>query len=88
MQVVPLFGWLVAAWRAPWLRTRDRVALVGIGGLGYLGLVLLLTWQALRAQPLIAPDASTLGALAALLAAGGGSALIVLWRAHASHRVG
>jgi hypothetical protein len=84
MQVLPLLGWLAASWRAPWLRSRHRVALVGIGGLGYLGLVLLLTWQALRGQPLIAPDALTLAALAALLAAGGGSALAVLLRARMS----
>ena len=81
MQVLPLLGWLVASWPAPWLRPRDRVALVVIAGLGYLGLVLLLTWQALRAQPLVAPDAQTLWALAGLLAAAGGSALAVLLRA-------
>jgi hypothetical protein len=81
MQIVPLLGWLVASWRAPWLRSRERVALVGIAGLGYLGLVLLLTWQALRGQPLIAPDALTLAALAALLVATGMSVLAVVRRA-------
>jgi hypothetical protein len=36
-------------------------------GVGYLALVLLLTWQALRAQPLLAPDALTLTGLAAVV---------------------
>jgi hypothetical protein len=82
MQVLPLIGWLVASLPMPWLRSRDRVSLVGIAGLGYLGLVLLLTWQALRAQSLIAPDSLTLGVLAALLVAAGGAALAVWLRAH------
>lgn len=84
LQIVPLLGWLVASWRAPWLRSRDRAALVWIGGLGYLGLVLLLTWQALRGQPLLAPDALTLGALVALLAAAAGAALGVVRRARST----
>lgn len=82
LQIVPLLGWLVSSWRAPWLRSRDRAALVGIAGIGYLGLTLLLTWQALRAQPLFAPDALTLGALVALLVAAGGLALAIVLRAH------
>ncbi|MBO0791042.1 MAG: hypothetical protein J2P36_08845, partial [Ktedonobacteraceae bacterium] len=39
--------------------------------LAYLGLVGLLTWQALRAQPLLAPDTLTLQACAVLLAVTG-----------------
>jgi hypothetical protein len=46
---------------------RRRVVLVAGGG--YAGLVALVTWQAERGQPLIAPDALTLGALALLVAA-------------------
>jgi hypothetical protein len=40
-----------------------RTRIVWSVGVGYLGVVLLLTWQALRAQPLLAPDAITVGAL-------------------------
>ncbi|GAB3562431.1 hypothetical protein GCM10027445_02980 [Amycolatopsis endophytica] len=38
-------------------------------GFGYAGVVALVTWQALRGQPLIHPDARTLLALGALVAA-------------------
>jgi hypothetical protein len=39
-----------------------------IGAAGFAGLLTLVTWQALRGQPLIHPDAWTLSALAALTA--------------------
>jgi hypothetical protein len=45
-----------------------RVRLVQVAAAAWTGLVVLLTWQALRAQPLLAPDALTLAALAALVA--------------------
>ena len=44
-----------------------RIRLVGIAAVAWTGLTELLTWQALRAQPLLAPDALTLGALAVLV---------------------
>jgi hypothetical protein len=70
MQVLPLVGGLLALeWTRRRLTRRQRVGLVWTAGLGYLGLVLLLTWQALRGQSIIAPDAVTLGALAALTGA-------------------
>jgi hypothetical protein len=45
-----------------------RVRLVRIAAAAWAGLTVLLTWQALRAQPLLAPDAVTLAALATLVA--------------------
>ena len=69
MQALPLVGWLLSRLGAPWLPTRHRVALVGVATLGYVGLAVLLAWQALRAQPLLAPDALTLTALGALASA-------------------
>ena len=42
---------------------RDRSQLVGIAGISWIALTLLLTWQALRGQSIIAPDGVTLGAL-------------------------
>ena len=48
---------------------RQRVALIWTAGLGYLGLIGLLTWQALRGQAIIAPDGLTLVAGGALVGA-------------------
>jgi len=83
LQVLPLLGWWISR-HASRLRIGHRIALVWTAGLSYLSLVGLLTWQALRAQPLIAPDALTLQALASLLSA---TALaIILIFAHAQAR--
>lgn len=79
LQLLPLVGWLLAAPRLVWLGPRRRLALVWIVGAAYLGLVLLLTWQARRGQSVTEPDALTLGALAAgLVVAGGATAGVVL----------
>ncbi|HEY0581693.1 MAG TPA: hypothetical protein VGE94_05880, partial [Chloroflexota bacterium] len=76
LQVLPLLGWLLA--RRTSLPTRHRLGLVWVAGLSYLGLVVILTWQALRGQSVIAPDALTLLALASLVAAAGLSSLVIL----------
>lgn len=81
LQVLPLFGRWIASRRSSMLRSGHRVALVWTASLSYLGLVGLLTWQALRAQPLIAPDALTLQALASLLSAM--ALVVILILAHA-----
>src|SRR6266851_4778441 len=65
LQVLPFIGWLLA--RRPSLGARQRLLLVWTSGLAYLGLVVILTWQALRGQSVIAPDAATLAAFAVLL---------------------
>jgi hypothetical protein len=59
---------------------RVRAHLVAVGAGFWVGLTLLLTWQALRAQPLIAPDAVTLGVAAALVVVTAGAAAVVLAR--------
>ncbi|HEX9440012.1 MAG TPA: hypothetical protein VF909_10030 [Roseiflexaceae bacterium] len=69
LQVMPIVGWLLLRRRARKLGNGHRVALVWTAGLSYLGLIALLIWQALRGQPLIAPDVTTLAALAALACA-------------------
>jgi hypothetical protein len=78
LQILPMVGFFIATLRVGWLGTRYRVALVWTAGLTYLGFVLLLTWQALRGQPLVAPDASTLGMLGAIVAAAAVSVSAVL----------
>ncbi|GAA4590630.1 hypothetical protein BJY16_000004 [Actinoplanes octamycinicus] len=69
MQVLPLLAFALVRWGAGRLDARARARLVLVSGLAYASLVLLLTWQAMRAQPLLRPDGITLLALAALAAA-------------------
>lgn len=79
MQILPLLAFALT--RSP-IRRRlqqgKRTALVMVGGLGYLALVMLLTWQAWRGQPVLAPDALTLGAYAALIGILALATLIIL----------
>lgn len=69
MQIIPLVGWLLTRRRSQqrW-SAGQRLALVWIAGLGYVGLFGLLTWQALRGQSIVAPDGLTGMAFAGLLA--------------------
>ena len=59
LQVLPLLGILLTRVGGA-LSLRRRTTLTWIGSLGYLGLVITLTAQALRGQALLAPDALTL----------------------------
>jgi hypothetical protein len=81
LQVLPLVGWLVSVFGPGWLGPGHRVKLVWTAGLSYLGLVLLLTWQALRGQPIVAPDAATLGTLSAFAVVAGMVTLMVVLHA-------
>ncbi|AFZ66461.1 hypothetical protein [Deinococcus peraridilitoris] len=65
LQVLPLIGALLL--RLPRLTDAQRLHLLWTGAGLYLGLMALVTWQALRAQPLLAPDALTFGGLSLLL---------------------
>jgi hypothetical protein len=51
-----------------------------VGAGAWVGLTLLLTWQALRAQPLLAPDALTLAVGAGLVVTAVGAAAVVIVR--------
>lgn len=65
LQAIPLLAlWL----RRRRLGERQRGRLLAVGGLAYAGLFSVLLQQALRAQPLVAPDAWTLGAVALVAA--------------------
>jgi hypothetical protein len=66
LQAIPLLAFGLGRWTR--LAEKARARLVLIGGSAYAVLVLLLTWQALRAQPLLQPDGLTLAAFAALAA--------------------
>ena len=68
VQLLPTLAWLIGRSRRL-SREGPRVAMVGVAAASYAGLVVLLLWQALRGQSVIAPDAVTLAALAAWLGA-------------------
>lgn len=70
LQVLPLFVMSLNALarRFPLLRASEvRSRLVWVAASGYLGVVALVTWQALRGQSLIKPDALTLGAFGLII---------------------
>ena len=69
LQVIPFVGWLLMHLQTRTLRTGHKLALLWTFSISYLGIIALLTWQALRAQSIIAPDVLTLQAFAVLLAA-------------------
>ncbi|MEU8298752.1 hypothetical protein AB0C04_15905 [Micromonospora sp. NPDC048909] len=62
------------------LDERARAGLVVVAGGAYGVLTVLLTWQALRGQPLLRPDALTLAAVAALVLATATAAALVVAR--------
>ncbi len=68
---------------ARWLDPRHRVALVWTGALSYLGLIVLLEWQALRGQSVVRPDGATIVAFTVLALLTLGAAATVVWRARA-----
>ncbi|MDQ3226270.1 MAG: hypothetical protein M3Q50_06550 [Chloroflexota bacterium] len=85
LQVLSLLGIALVRYAPEWLSMRDRSQLVGIAGISWIALTLLLTWQALRGQSIIAPDGVTLMALGALLGTAtlGLTSVILRARTHA-----
>jgi hypothetical protein len=64
LQLIPLLGiWLSKRKR---LNQNRQLALLWTAGLGYFGLMLLTTWQALRGQSIVSPDALTVNVAIAL----------------------
>ena len=83
LQVLPLLGLAIVRFGSSWLPMRDRARLVGVAAAFWIALTLLLTWQALREQPLTAPDVLTLmalGLLSAMTAVASGAVLARAWR--------
>lgn len=64
LQLLPLLAAALAVTR---LDDTSRLRLILVAAAGYAGLVSIVTWQALRGQPLLEPDGSTLVAVAAVL---------------------
>ena len=72
LQILPLLAW--GLWRRGVGNDRRARTLVVAGG-SYAGLFLILVWQALRGQALVAPDTVTLIAFLSWLTATGGAAV-------------
>jgi hypothetical protein len=88
LQVLPFFGWLLTRRKilGAFLDESHGLILVLIGGLTYLGLVLLLAWQALRGQSVIRPDEKTIAVAVALAAAAAMSIFITAAHALSANR--
>jgi hypothetical protein len=76
LQALPLLALLLGRR----LDELTRIRLLLVAGVAYGILTVLLTWQALRGQPLLQPDALTLAAWAALAVAAAGATTAVLTR--------
>jgi len=80
LQALPLLAILLNRFFAARLAVATRARLLLVAGAAYAGLTVSLTWQALRAQPLLAPDALTLTVWAALAIATAAAATLVVAR--------
>lgn len=67
LQIIPLFGLFLSRRRDAWLKDGHKVMLVALFSLAYTGFIGLVAWQALRAEPLIYPSATTMMAFAGLV---------------------
>lgn len=76
LQVIPFLGWFFSRRRG--LDPARQTRLVLIAGVSYAAFTLLITWQALRAQPLLRPDALTIEVAFALLSVTAAAAIWVL----------
>ncbi|HVW44969.1 MAG TPA: hypothetical protein VHC18_26830 [Amycolatopsis sp.] len=84
LQALPLVALLLTVLATRFTHLRSgvvRARLVLVAGFGYAGLVALVTWQGLRGQPLLDPDAATLAALGGLVAAVVAGAVLSVVRA-------
>ncbi|MGC4749619.1 hypothetical protein ACLQ28_28770 [Micromonospora sp. DT201] len=79
LQALPILAILLTRF-ATRLDERTRARLVAVAGAAYGVLTVLLTWQALRGQPLLRPDAVTLAAVAALVVTTAAATGLVLAR--------
>ena len=79
LQILPLLAIaLTLLPRTARLAELTRVRLLLTGALGYTGLFALVFWQALRGQPITAPDGWTIAAAVAIVAAVAGAAAVII----------
>lgn len=81
LQGVPIAAFLLMRYAPPSLPARAQAQLVGIVGAVWIALTLLLTWQALRGQPLTAPDGATVLVLAGIVGIASVTAGSIVYRA-------
>lgn len=84
LQLLPLIALGLRAWGRHtdlFAAQTTRVRLVWAGAGAYTGLVAMLIWQAYHGQPLLRPDATTLGAFFVLIAAVALAAISILYTA-------
>ncbi|MFB9237880.1 hypothetical protein ACFFWC_20355 [Plantactinospora siamensis] len=88
LQALPLLAILLTRFAAGW-DDRTKIRLLTVAGTAYGVLTAMLTWQALRGQPLLRPDGLTLAAAAALVLGAATAAGLVLAasRRHAAEPV-
>lgn len=76
LQFLPFVGWFLSRRRR--LSMTQQTGLVWIASGSYLGLTVLVTWQALRAEPIVAPGTLTMTALSGLIIATVTGVLLVI----------
>jgi len=79
LQALPILALLLIRFGGR-LSERTKVGLLVVAGLGYAALTVLLSWQAMRGQSLIHPDATTLTAAAVLAGTTAAAAWLVVHR--------
>lgn len=84
LQVMPLVGWFImqlsARRKNGRLRERQQMALIWVAGIGYLSVMFITLWQALRGQPLTSPGGLTLGVFFGIVALLGAVSALILRR--------
>lgn len=80
LQVVPLSALLLMRYSPSWLTARGQAQLTGVVGVSWIALTLLLTWQALRGQPITDPDGLTTSWFLVIALGAAMMALIVMVR--------
>ncbi|GIH19478.1 hypothetical protein Raf01_76500 [Rugosimonospora africana] len=80
LQALPILAILLSRFLGTRLDERSQVRLLTVAGAAYGVLTVLVTWQALRGQPLLRPDALTLAAVATLVVATATAAGVIVAR--------
>jgi hypothetical protein len=79
LQALPILAMLLTRF-ATRLDDRTKVRLLRVAGFAYIAMTLILTWQALRGQSVVRPDALTLGVVGILIGVTATAATAVLNR--------